>query len=58
MKTSSVSKDAVRVVRDIPSELPLKDDCLHHPSDALLGTMGIDSVRMMELVYALEDPFL
>jgi acyl carrier protein len=30
---------------------------LSHASDAPLETMGIDSVRMIELVYALEDRF-
>jgi acyl carrier protein len=49
--------EADRAVREILSELTLSDDCFHHPSDASLETIGIDSVRMIELVYALEDRF-
>jgi acyl carrier protein len=50
-------READRAVREILSELTLSDDCFHHASDALLETIGIDSVRMIELVYALEDRF-
>ena len=32
-------------------------DCLQHPSDAPLDATGIDSVGMIELVYALENRF-
>jgi acyl carrier protein len=49
--------EADRAVREILSELTLKDDCFQHSSDASLETIGIDSVRMIELVYALEDRF-
>ncbi len=52
-----MSQDVDRAVREILSDITLKDDCLHQPSEALLETLGIDSVRMIELVYALEDRF-
>jgi acyl carrier protein len=54
---SIVPPDTDRAVREILSELTLSDDCLVQSSDASLDTIGIDSVRMIELVYALEDRF-
>ena len=50
-------QDADRAVRQILSEITLKDDCLRHDSNVSLETIGIDSVRMIELVYALEHRF-
>lgn len=44
-------------VRQVLSEVTLKDDCFHHASETTLEAIGIDSVRMIELVYALEDRF-
>jgi acyl carrier protein len=44
-------------VREVLLEVTLKDDCLHRPGDVALETIGIDSVRLIELVYALEDRF-
>ena len=35
----------------------MNDGCLQHPSDAPLDAIGIDSVGMIELVYALENRF-
>jgi acyl carrier protein len=55
MKT--MPQNADRVVREILSEITLKEECLNHSSDATLETIGVDSVRMIELVYALEDRF-
>lgn len=49
-----VPENAERVVRELLSEITLNEDCLHHSSDASLETIGIDSVGMIELVYALE----
>jgi len=49
--------NAERVVRELLSELTLNEDCLHHSSDAPLETVGVNSVAMIELVYALEDRF-
>ena len=50
-------EDADRAGREILSEITLKDDCHQHPGDAPLETIGVDSVRMIELMYALEDRF-
>ena len=44
-------------MRELLSEITLNEDCLHHSSDAPLETIGIDSVGMIELVYALENRF-
>jgi acyl carrier protein len=52
-----VPGSAERVVRELLSEITLNEDCLHHSSDAPLETIGINSVAMIELVYALEDRF-
>jgi acyl carrier protein len=52
-----VPEDAERSVRELLSEITLNEDCLHHSSDAPLETIGIDSVGMIELVYALENRF-
>jgi acyl carrier protein len=52
-----MSLNADRMVREILSEITLSEDCLSHSSDAPLETIGVDSVRMIELVYALEDHF-
>ena len=52
-----VPENAERSVRELLSEITLNEDCLHHSSDAPLETMGIDSVGMIELVYALENRF-
>ena len=52
-----VPEDAERSVRELLSEITLNEDCLGHSSDALLESIGIDSVAMIELVYALEDRF-
>ena len=46
-----------RSVRELLSEITLNEDCLHHSSDAPLETIGLDSVGMIELVYALENRF-
>lgn len=54
---TSMPKNAERSVRELLSEITLNDDCLHHSSDAPLETIGIDSVGMIELVYALENRF-
>jgi acyl carrier protein len=54
---SPVPFDHDRAVREVLSEITVKDDCLRQPTDAPLETIGIDSVRMIELVYALEDRF-
>ena len=53
----SLPQNADRAVREILSEITLRDDCFHHSSEASLETIGVDSVRMIELVYALEDRF-
>jgi acyl carrier protein len=50
-------ENAERSVRELLSEITLNEDCLHHSSDAPLETIGIDSVGMIELVYALENRF-
>jgi acyl carrier protein len=52
-----VPENAERSVRELLSEITLNEDCLHHSSDAPLETIGIDSVGMIELVYALENRF-
>jgi acyl carrier protein len=52
-----VPENAERSVREVLSEITLNEDCLHHSSDAPLETIGIDSVGMIELVYALENRF-
>jgi acyl carrier protein len=54
---STVPPDVQRAVREILSDITLKDDCLRYPDDTLLETIGVDSVRMIELIYALEDRF-
>jgi acyl carrier protein len=54
---NSLPENADRAVREILSEITLNDDCLRDKRDASLETIGIDSVRMIELVYALEDRF-
>jgi acyl carrier protein len=52
-----VPEQAERSVRELLSEITLNDACLHRSSDVPLATLGIDSVRMIELVYALESRF-
>jgi acyl carrier protein len=52
-----VPENPERSVRELLSEITLNEDCLHHSSDAPLETIGIDSVGMIELVYALENRF-
>jgi acyl carrier protein len=52
-----VPEDSERAVREILSDITLNDGCLHHASDAPLEATGIDSVGMIELVYALENRF-
>jgi acyl carrier protein len=47
-----------RIVRQILSEITLSDNCLRESADAPLEAIGIDSVGMIELIYALEDRFL
>jgi acyl carrier protein len=54
---SPASYDAERTVREILSEITLNENCLHQSSEVALETIGIDSVGMIELVYALEDRF-
>ena len=44
-------------MREILTEITLNEDCLHRSSDAPLDTTGIDSVGMIQLVYALENRF-
>lgn len=48
---------ADRAVRELLAELTLNPDCLHSDSDAPLETIGMTSVVMIELVYAVEDRF-
>jgi acyl carrier protein len=57
MEASKVPQDVDRTVREILSDITLKDDCLRQPGNTSLETIGIDSVRMIELIYALEDRF-
>ncbi len=48
---------ADRAVRELLAELTLNEDCLTSASDATLETIGMNSVAMVELVYAVEDRF-
>jgi len=50
-------QDTERGVREILSAITLDEDCLRHPCAATLDAIGVDSVGMIELVYALEDRF-
>ena len=52
-----MANDSERAVREILTDITLNDGCLQHPSDAPLEATGIDSVGMIELVYALENRF-
>jgi acyl carrier protein len=45
------------MVRELLAELTLNPDCLTTASDAPLETIGMTSVTMIELVYAMEDRF-
>jgi acyl carrier protein len=46
-----------RAVREILEEVTLSADCLRVPREMGLETMGVDSVAMIELVFALEERF-
>ena len=46
-----------RAVREILQEITLSGDCLRAPREMGLETMGVDSVGMIELVFALEERF-
>jgi acyl carrier protein len=48
---------ADRAVRELLAELTLNGDCLTSASEAPLETVGMTSVVMIELVYAVEDRF-
>ena len=50
-------EDSERAVREILTGITLNEDCLQHATDAPLDQTGIDSVGMIELVYALETRF-
>jgi acyl carrier protein len=52
-----MANDSERAVREILTDITMNDGCLQHPSDAPLDATGIDSVGMIELVYALENRF-
>ena len=54
---TSGPEDSERAVREILTDITLNDGCLQHASDAPLEATGIDSVGMIELVYALENRF-
>lgn len=54
---NTVTGNAERMVRELLSEITLNEDCLHHSSDAPLETVGVNSLVMIELMYALEDRF-
>ena len=54
---TSAQSDVERAVREILCDITLNDDCLQQPRDKALEKMGVDSVGMIELVYALEDRF-
>jgi acyl carrier protein len=45
------------LVRELLAELTLNPDCLTSASDATLESIGMTSVTMIELVYAMEDRF-
>jgi acyl carrier protein len=49
--------DTERTVREILTEITLDENCLRQPSDVALDAIGINSIGMIELVYALEDRF-
>jgi acyl carrier protein len=46
-----------RVIRQILSDITLNPECMGRLSDVPLESTGIDSVGMIELVYALEERF-
>jgi acyl carrier protein len=46
-----------RAVREILQEITLSGECLRAPSEMDLEAIGVDSVAMIELVFALEDRF-
>jgi acyl carrier protein len=48
---------ADRAVRELLAELTLNADCLTSATDTPLETVGMTSVVMIELVYAVEDRF-
>jgi acyl carrier protein len=48
---------ADRAVRELLAELTFNTDCLTSASDAPLESIGMTSVVMIELVYAVEDRF-
>ena len=49
--------ESERAVREILTDNNINDGGLQHPRDAPLDATGIDSVGMIELVYALENRF-
>jgi acyl carrier protein len=48
---------AERAVRELLAEITLNAECLSHSREAPLEMIGVNSVAMIELVYALEDRF-
>lgn len=54
---TSVLPDTDRAVRELLAELTLNGDCLTAASSAPLEAIGMTSVAMIELVYAVEDRF-
>jgi acyl carrier protein len=48
---------ADRAVRELLAELTFNTDCLTSASDVPLESIGMTSVVMIELVYAVEDRF-
>jgi acyl carrier protein len=48
---------ADRAVRELLAELTFNRDCLTSESTAPLEDVGLNSIVMIELVYALEDRF-
>lgn len=54
---NKMMEDSERAVREILTGITLNEDCRQHATDAPLDQTGIDSVGMIELVYALETRF-
>lgn len=48
---------ADQAVRELLARLTLNDACLTGAGDVTLDTVGVNSVVMIELVYAVEDRF-
>jgi acyl carrier protein len=46
-----------QAVREILRGITLRGDCLEAPREMSLETIGVDSVGMIELVFALEERF-